>query len=88
MKTADRIAIGLTSSNLNLTVPLVRGTALGSLFCWSPLKGKTVLATIMTLGVLSPSEMRLGFALGFIGLNVCQACGSPTMKSVGIVLNK
>lgn len=40
----------------------------------------------MTLGVPSSSEMRLGFALGFIGFNVCRACGNQTMKTV--VLNK
>lgn len=42
----------------------------------------------MALGVLSSGEMRPGFAVGFIGLNVCQARENPTMKSTGIVIKK
>lgn len=80
--------LGSTSSDLNPAVPLIRGTALGSSFCWSPPKGKAALATLVNLGGLSPREMRLGFALGCIGLNVCQACGSLAIKSAGIVLSR
>lgn len=41
---------------------------------------------ITALGVLSSSEMRPGFAVGFIGLNVCQARENTAMKSTGIVI--
>lgn len=64
----------------------IQNMALDSSFSWSAPKGKVVLDTITTLGVVSPNEMRLGFAQGFIGFNTFQACGNPTMKSV--VLNK
>lgn len=61
----------LPKCNLNLTVPLVPKYCFGQfILIVCPKKRKALSATVMILGVLSSSDMRLGFAQGFMGFNV------------------
>lgn len=87
MKTTDSIGIGFIMSNLKLTMPLVQALALRSSFCWAPQKQKE----------FGPRQwpwefchlVQRGWDLHCdLRLNVCQACGNPTLKSTGIVLKR